>query len=119
MALVWCWGRFSERRLGVLGWFGERSGSWGRGDEVFAEGVLGGFVAAAELELGEDVAHVALGGVEADAEPSGDLAPQLTVRLRGDAAAGTLPGIEGARLPVELVGPAECRFEGRFPDPGV
>ena len=40
---------------------------------MFAEGVLGGFVAARKLELGEDVAHVALDGVDADAQILGDL----------------------------------------------
>jgi len=45
---------------------------WGT-NKSFPEGELGGFVAMAELELGQDIAHVALDGVDADREGLSDL----------------------------------------------
>lgn len=41
---------------------------------------------------------------------------RLGVTLHGAAARGDLPGPEGDRVAVELRGPAERRFEGRFPE---
>ncbi len=41
---------------------------------------------------------------------------RLTVVLRGAAARGELPGPDGGLLEVDLVGPAERRFTGRFPE---
>lgn len=42
---------------------------------------------------------------------------RLTVTLHGAAARGELPGTDGGELAMELRGPAERRFEGRFPLP--
>ena len=53
------------------------------GDQAGAQGVLCRLVAMAKLQFGEDVAHVALDGVDADRQRLGDLLVGRALRRAG------------------------------------